>query len=144
MTTYIAEFQEVFHGYLRLADDLAKIMDVDDPQNPQILVQSILKNCSCLNRIVQMNTRVIRLSEEWEKQSNQSDPQSRNEVSKLIEAAKAQAVRLQTLCSISSEKLENLRDDLGKSLEELGKGAQYLKSIKPVKNNYPKFIDNNY
>jgi hypothetical protein len=144
MTIFISEFQDVFQGYLTLADDLTKIMDVDDSQDPHILVQSILQNCDCLNRIDQMNLRVLKLTDDWEKHCADSDQCSREEASKLIEAAKAQAVRLQILCTIKSQKLQSLRDVLGKNLEELGKGAQYLKSLKPAKNNYPKFIDSRY
>jgi hypothetical protein len=143
MTIFISEFQDVFQGYLALADDLTKIMDVDDSQDPNILVQSTLQNGDCLNQIVQMNSRVLKLTDDWEKHCANS-PHSREEVSKLMEAAKAQAVRLQTLCTIKSQKLQSLRDALGKNLEELGKGAQYLKILKPAKNNYPKFIDSRY
>jgi hypothetical protein len=138
------EFREVFNLYIKLGEELARIMDVDDTKDPQALIRSVLQNRDCLDRIAQMNTRVINLSDAWEKCRSQLDPKSRSDICDSAAAARDQAVRLQQLCSAQTEKLRMVHNEVGKKLAEIGKGSQLLKSIKPVKNNYPKFVDSLY
>jgi hypothetical protein len=144
MNNLADEFRDVFNLYIKLGEELTGIMDVDDSKDAQVLIKSILQNRDCLERITQMNSRVMQLSDNWAKCRNHLDPESRSEACDLAAAAKAQAVRLQELCRVQTEKLQRVRDDLGKNLAEIGKGSQFLKSIKPVKNNYPKFVDSLY
>jgi hypothetical protein len=144
MTNLADEFRDVFSLYIKLGIELTRIMDVGDSKDPQVLIKSILQNRDCLERITQMNSRVVQLSDTWVKCRNHLDPKSRSEVHDLVASAKAQAVRLQELCSVQTEQLRRVRDDLGKNLAEIGKGSQFLKSIKPVRNNYPKFVDSLY
>ena len=144
MSTLTAELKDVFELYLKLGEKFTKIVDAGDSKDPQALAQSILQNREYLSRIEAMNSRVLRLSEDWENCRANLDPESRDRIRTLAEAARAQAIRLQELCSIQAQKLQAARDKLGKNLEEIGKGAQYLKSVKPIKNNYPKFIDSLY
>jgi hypothetical protein len=144
MNNLADEFRDVFNLYIKLGEELTKIMDVGDSEDPQVLIGSILRNRECLERITQMHSRVAQLSDNWAKCRNHLDPESRSEAHELAAAAKAQAVRLQELCSVQTEKLRRVCDDLGKKLAEIGKGSQFLKSIKPLKNNYPKFVDSLY
>lgn len=144
MKNLVSEFQDVFNLYCRLGEELTRIMDIDDSKDSQVLVKAILENHDCLDRITQMNSRVMQLSETWGNCRAHFDPESRNKICNLAEASKAQAVRLQALCNIQAQKLQMLRDTLRKDLAELGKATQYLKSVKPTKGNYPKFIDSLY
>jgi hypothetical protein len=144
MNTLAADFRDVFKLYLRLSQDLTQIMDVDDSEDPQALVQSILKNRECLARIEQMNSRVLQLTGSWENCRDDLDAASANEVRELAHAVKSQAIHLNTLCSIQAQKVQMTRDTLCSKIAELSKATQHLKSLKPVKNNYPKFIDYRY
>jgi len=144
MNTITADFQDVFSLYLRLGEDLTRILDVDDSKGSQALVESILENRECLARIEQMNARVLQLSESWEKCRIDLDPESQNKIRDLAQASRNQALRLKELCARHAQKIQETRDLLGGKLEELGKGARYLQSVKPVKNNYPKFVDSIY
>ena len=144
MNSLVAEFREVFSLYIKLGDEITRVMNVDDSKDPQGLVNSILQNRECLERITQMHSRVVQLSDAWDKCRNRLDPESREEAHNLAAAARAQAVRLQELCSARTEKLRRIRDELGKNLAEIEKGSQFLKSLKPVKNNFPKFVDSHY
>ncbi|MBN1571501.1 MAG: hypothetical protein JXA73_26935 [Acidobacteria bacterium] len=91
-----------------------------------------------------MNSRVVQLSDSWGKCRNQLDPETRTEVQDLVAAARMQAIHLQELCSVWAQKLQRIHDELGTNLAEIGKGSQFLKSLKPLKNNYPKFVDSRY
>jgi uncharacterized coiled-coil DUF342 family protein len=144
MSALAEEFQDVFQLYLKLSEELTKIIDADDSKDPLELVDSILKNRDCLNRIENMNFRVLRLSEDWEKYRSRLGPESPDEVRDLAGSAKAQAIKLRELCNLYEQKIRAIRDKLGENLEEVGKGSQYLKSVKPIKYNYPKFIDSLY
>jgi hypothetical protein len=144
MKNLISEFREVLSLYLQLGEDLSKILSIDDSKDPGVFVKAILQNRSSLEQIEQMNSRVMQLSDAWQKCRDQLDPETRKKVSALAEASRAQAKRLQELCSLHAKKLQAARDKLGENLSELGKGTRYLNSIKPPKNNYPKFIDSRF
>jgi len=139
-----AEFHDVFKLYIRLGEELTKIMNVGNSEDPQVLSRTILKNRECLERIEQMNSRVLQLSNDWKQHRDELDPDSEKNIHTIAEAARAQVVRLQELCGKHMQKLNTARDNLEKDLAEVGKGAQYLKSTTPPKNNYPKFIDSLY
>jgi hypothetical protein len=144
MSALAAEFQDVFHLYLELSEKLTRIISAGNLKNPDTIAESVLRNRDCLVRIEQMNSRVLQLSDDWQKSRNKLDPASRNEIRNLAEAARTQAIALRELCRIHVQKLQTALDKTGKDLAEIAKGAQYLKSIKPVKNNYPKFVDSLY
>jgi hypothetical protein len=144
MHTLAAEYQDIFKLYLRLSQDLAKIMEERDSQNPHYFVESILRNRDNLARIEQMNARVLQLSNNYEKCRADLDPESRDEIQNMAQAAKTQAIRLKELCSIHAQKIQATQDKVGDRLAEIAKGSQCLQSIKPIKNNYPKFIDSRY
>jgi len=144
MNALASEYQDIFRLYLRLGNDLAKIMDIDETKNPQAFVESILKNRENLIRIEQMNSRILRLSEEWKANRATLDLESQDEIEELASKAKSQAVRLKEMCDAQVKKLLSVRDKLSEDLEVIAKGSKYLKSTKPIKNNYPKFIDSLY
>ena len=144
MKNLVSEFQDVFALYLKLGEDLTKVMSVDESKDPSAFVKAILRNRNSLERIAQMNSRVMQLSDAWEKCREQMDPINREKARALVEAAKSQAKRLQELCSIHAQKLQVVRDRAGRNLAELGKCSRYLKSMRPPKSNYPKFIDSLY
>lgn len=136
-----AEFHDVFKLYEKLEEELTKITDVGNSEDPQILSETILKNRECLVRIEQMNSRVLYLSDSWKQHSCNQDSKTEKDIHALAEAARSRVIRLQELCRTHMQKLQNARYKLEKDLAELSKGAQYLKSTAPPKNNYPKFID---
>ncbi len=144
MIALAVEFRDVFQLYLKLGEGFTKIMNAGDSKDPQALANSILQNREWLAKIEHMNSRMLQLSGEWEKCRESLDAKSRDEIRNLAEAAKAQAIQLRELCGIQIQKLQISRDKLEKDLAELDKGARYLKSVKPAKNNYPKFIDSLY
>ncbi len=144
MNALTSELQGIFQLYLKLREELSKALDVGDSKDPQVLVESILRNSECLLRIEQLTPRVLRLSEEWGTDRANLDPQAQDEIRSLAAAAKTEAIRLKELCSVHAQKLRIALDKLGKDLMEIEKGSQYLKSVKPIRNNYPKFIDSRY
>jgi hypothetical protein len=144
MTDLVSEFKAIAATYNEIGEELAHGLEADDSQNSQSLIQSILTNRDSLSRIGQMNSRVILVSNEWKKRRKSLDSQLWDEMDHLAEGALKQAVRLNQLCSLTAKKLEAARDKLGSELSEIGKGAQYLKSVTPAKGNYPKFIDSMY
>ena len=144
MNTLTADFQDVFSLYLRLGEELTRVLDVEDSKDPQALVESVLENQDCLARIEQMNARILQLSESWGKCRDQLDPDSQIKIRDLAQASRAQALRLKDLCAKHAQKIQATRDQWGRKLDELARGARYLQSVKPVKNNYPKFVDSVY
>jgi hypothetical protein len=135
------EFQKVIQIYKKLGQDLSRTLCVPESRNCQTLIQSILSNRQCLSEIEKMNARIAPLSKKWIDCRANLDPKSREEISKLVETAKKEAMQLNQLCSANIEKIAKAKEDMRARLKEIDKGAQFLKSMKPIKNNYPKFID---
>jgi hypothetical protein len=136
-----SEFLDLIALYRNLEEELAQVVQADDARDPQVLVQSILLNRECFERINRMGAQVAQLSDRWKKNRPDLDSATRDETCQLIEAAKSHAARMHEMCTIHSEKLKIIRAQLEDNLAVTGKGSQYLKSLKPAKNNYPKFID---
>ncbi len=136
-----SQFLDLIALYQELENDVSRIMRIDDSGDPQALVQSVLQNENCLARIAQMSSRVDQVSDGWKKCRVHLDGKTREETQQLANAARSQAARLQELFGFHAERICALRSRLEKDLAEIGKGAQYLKVLKPAKNNYPKFID---
>ena len=109
MNALVIEYHDVFQLYLRMGKELAKIMDMEDSQNPGTFVESILESHDYLVRIEQVNSRILQLFEDWEECRTTIDPQMEEEVRELAWAAKAQAVRLRRLCSIYTQRLQGVR-----------------------------------
>ena len=135
------DFREMIANYRELGEEFGRILKVDDSRDPQALAKSILQNHECLSRINQMSSRVASVSDSWKRYRDQLDTESREEIDSLAETARNQAARLQELCSVHVEKLKTTSGHLQRHLTEISKGSQYLKTLKPSKNNYPKFID---
>ncbi len=144
MTDFAAEFQAVAQFYKQLQEELSNALKLKDPEDTAPLAGSILQNRDRLAKIEKMHSRVLELSEEWKRCRAALDSKSRAEIDGYAAAARAHAVQLQQFCGSQTQKLQSAREKLGKRLAELGKGARYLQSVKPVKNNYPKFIDTTY
>jgi hypothetical protein len=144
MKDFISEFRAISHLCRQIEQDFAKITDGSESQDSRTLIESILRNRDCLARIQQMTSSVLPLSEEWHSCRSNLDAKSRSEIANLVEVVRGQATRLHEMCNAQTQKVQAARDKLGSDLTELGKGTQYLKSINPAKNNYPKFIDSLY
>lgn len=141
MKNFASELQVISQLYQQVREEFVQRVSEIDANDLRALVKSILRNRACLAKIEQMNSRVCQVSDEWKKCRSNLDPKSRLEIDGLVEAARGQAVQLYQFCDMQARKVQAVRDGLERNLAELGKGARYLKSIKPIKSNYPKFID---
>jgi hypothetical protein len=141
MKNFAAEFRNLSSFYSKLAEDLTQCLDEEESKVGQALVKATLQNRKCLEQIPQLNLQIAELSNDWTRLRPQLDPATRNEADEMARAAKAQAVRLQELCRIHTCKLQAIHADIRNNLVEIRKGARFAKVLKPIQQNYPKFID---
>ena len=142
MNTLAEEFRDVLSLYVRLTADLTRIADVDRfEEDPQALIQSILDNRSCLTEIQQLNERLTRLYGAWKDKDAGSVSSIGDEISGVVDDVQEQMRQLEKLCGIGVRKIEERRKQLTDELANVEKGSRYLKLLKPVQENYPKFID---
>ncbi len=139
----VADFEELYKTYATLAETLAKAFETtgDEAQRP---AEAVLAERECLSKIEQMNGRVLQLSAEWEKYGPLEDPANRERARHFIAAAKAVALRLKRICDAHAEKVTSVRARILNDLTNIGKGSRLLHSLRPVKTNYPKFIDSSF
>ena len=144
MNKLAEEFREVLNLYVKLTGDLARIADAGRSEgNPQALIQSILDNQSCLTEIQQLNTRLTQLYDVWKNKetSGSSAANEMDEIRGIVNDVQAQMRQLEKLCDRGVQKIEDRRKEISDELATVGKGSRYLKMIKPVQENHPKFID---
>ena len=142
MYNLIDEFRDVLGLYVKLTADLARIADVGkSEEDPQALIQSILDNRSCLTEIQQLNKRLVRLYGAWKDKGANAGLSNDEEISFVVDDVRKQMQELEKLCGFGIRKVEDRRKHLSGELATVGKGARYLKMLKPVQENYPKFID---
>jgi hypothetical protein len=110
----------------------------------QALSDVILDNRDRFAQIQQMNACVHQTSQDWQISRNRLDPGLQSEVEALLATSRAQATRMRQMCIIHAQRLQAARDRLEKEMVELNKGREFLESLKPVRSNYPKFIDSVY
>ena len=144
MKNFAAEFCDLSAFYTKLAEDLAKTLDADDAQDSRVLVESTLRHRELLDRVPTMSPSISELTKDWSLCRAELDPAARREAEEKAADAKSQAVRLQELCRIHILKLQAIHDEIRRNLAELAKGARFAKVLKPVQQNYPKFIDSKY
>ena len=141
MKNFAAEFRALSSFYTKLAEDLNKILNTEDSKDSRALVKCTLQNRELLEQIPKMTARIAELSNQWTQSRAKLDPATRNEAYQTIADAKSQAIRLQELCRIHTQKLQAIHDEIRTNLVELAKGARFAKVLKPIQHNYPKFID---
>jgi len=136
-----SEFQDLTALYRKLEEEISRILPNDESKAPQDTVRAVVQNSSCFLRIAEIGARVELASDSWEKSRLQLDEKTRVETQQLADQTRYQASRLLQLCCLRADKIRLEHSRLGKCLIEIGKGAQYLRVLKPPQNNYPKFID---
>ncbi len=144
MRDIVSRLKDVYLLYASLGEELARVLDVDGSKDCRALIESILQHRDCLARLKELNSSVLSLSSELAQARSKMNAESKDEIQPLAEAVRSQVIRLNELCGIHAERLKIARDKLERDLAELGRGARYLQSVKPPRNNYPKFIDSSY
>ena len=143
MSGLAEEFRDILDLYVKLFADLTRITDVgkSEEEDPQALIQSILGNQSCLTEIEQLNKRLVQLYGVWKDEEAYSDSTGDNEIRSVVADIQEQMRQLEKLCGINVREIEARRKQLSGNLTDVGKGFDYLKLLKPIRENHPKFID---
>ena len=142
MNKLAEEFRDVLNLYVKLTADFARIADVGKfGEDPQALIQSILDNQSCLTEIQQLNKRLTKLYGAWKDKKADLNPSAGDEIQSVVDNVGEQMRQLEKLCDLGTQKVEERRKQLTGELANVGKSSRYLKMIKPVQENHPKFID---
>ena len=141
MQTLIPDLRKLTQFYFGLHKDLSDVLNEANSGSERTLTESILENRTRISQIERMNAHILQLSDNLQKSYKDLNAETRAEAEALATEAKSHAVRIRELCSQASIKIEKSKAVIQKELESIAKGKQYLKSVDPVKNNYPKFID---
>jgi len=70
-----------------------------------------------------------------------NEPARHAQIERLVAEASAQLRQLQRVCGSYMQKLERDVERKSRELGELDRGARYLASVRPVRSNFPKFVD---
>ncbi len=141
MKPFLAELRYLSELYHSLQAEFTGLAGKSQAGNVAALIDTTLRNRELLGRIEQMNARIAQLSSEWDIFSGHLDPSTRKEILDLAESVRHHGTQLLLLCNALLEHLEARRGTLERQLDQLRQGSRYLQSVKPLRNNYPKFVD---
>jgi hypothetical protein len=141
MLHHIDRLKEITQFYSGLENELSAALQCAGTSGEMGMADLILQKRSRLAQIGKMSALIFQISEDFRKSSGAMEDGTRREAEQLMARVKSHAVRIHELCALAAEKIEPVKGALQKNLEEIRNGKQYLKSVYPVKNNYPKFID---
>jgi hypothetical protein len=141
MKIFISELQYVSELYDRLRCELSPGADQAHDTDCTTLTRAVLRNRELWSRVEQMDARLAQLSKDWQYLRQHLSPQSMTSIRALAAAVRNKAAELSLLMDKRTKELAEGRRKLEKALNEVHKGGRYLASVKPVKANYPKFVD---
>lgn len=141
MQSFILDLNKLNQFYSGIQKDLSDALKAANAGNKWSLTDSILDHRAQISQIERMNAHILQLSDNLKKSRRNMDAKTRAEAETLAAEARSHAVHIRELCSDASDKFEKTKEVIHKELEGIAKGKKYLKSVDPVKNNYPKFID---
>lgn len=144
MNNPLLELQHLIDFYRDATETLVNATCRVDTKDLGALATSIVQQRNCLAKIDQMGAQVSKLIDSWKAVEFSFDDKVRNDIYMAIATAKTEAVKLNNQCSDCVMKLEAAQESLGEGLQRIGKHHKYLNNMKPVKGNYPKFIDSLY
>ncbi len=141
MNIFDSELQTLSELYSSLSAELSGLARDNRPESPSATTRCILRNQALFARLERMNSRLDELAAEWEKLSPKLDVAARKKTRQLAARVREQAVNLWALSEARSQEIEALRSRLESALAGIKDGTKYLESVKPLRNNFPKFID---
>ena len=141
MRSFISELHHLSELYQNLKREFTGLAGKAKSGNVTAVIDETLRNRELLGRIEQMNMRVAQLAQEWELVGNQIDASTRRAIVAFAASVRNQGTQLSLLCNGLLGELEARRGNLERQLADVRRGSRYLQSVKPVKNNYPKFVD---
>ncbi len=136
-----SELEELSKLYDGLKDALSGFGKDNKPASTLAKVHSIIRNEVLFVRLEQMNARLGQLAKDWEKLCPQLDAASRKKTQQLAAKVREQAANLRVLNEARTHEIEAHRAKLERELAIVTRGSKYLESVKPLKSNFPKFID---
>jgi len=141
MKLFDSEFHHLSELYERLEREVAKTAVDESREGTDRLIGAILENRELFSRIGQMSARIHQLVGEWQDFRERLDPADRERTRKMAAALAGRASNLNRSLADRCALVEKKRGRLASELCELGRGSRYLQTVKPIKANYPKFID---
>ena len=143
MNNLAEEFRDLRDLYIKLTADFTRIADGGKSgDDQQIFIQSIIENQNCLTEIQQLNNRFAQLYGTWkDREKNNGSFAYEDEIRGVVDDIENQMRQIENLCESGITKAEVWRKQLSDELANVGKESRYVKSLKPVQENHPKFID---
>jgi len=141
MKLFFSELEYLSELYGRLETEIAAGGRCASEQDAAQLAETVLRNRDLLHRIEEMNSRVAQLVEEWLAFKLSIGEEQRSEIQHLAHAVARKGWALHARCTEALDALSVRAKRLQEELAEVGRGSRFLDSVRPIRTNYPKFVD---
>ncbi len=141
MEPFESALQHLSGLYRDLHETMAAFDEPGPGKDTTAPLDQVLQNRELFSQIKLMDSHVATLAAEWKNLRDRLDPASRSRIRQLAEDLRNQASTLKPIVDRRVSQIEYTRAHLKRKLAEIQKGEQFLRSVKPIRFNYPKFID---
>ncbi|HSW39681.1 MAG TPA: hypothetical protein VLL97_09345 [Acidobacteriota bacterium] len=142
MNDLLSHCRKVLDLYDALEIECSRIFGGAGSGSDDSAVDSVLNNRSRINSMVEeVNMEVMSLAGKLLEFRDRPDPKTGSMIRECAKEAAARAAGLQGMCAVQAEKVAAIRAELREKLDGIDNGSRLLKTLKPPRNNYPKFID---
>jgi hypothetical protein len=141
MQALLAELRSLDELYGRLKNALTALGNSLQSQNLAALTDATLRYRDLFMQLGQMNARADRIAQHWNNSAGSMEPAIKEQILSLAAKVKEEGTQVSILCTKLHQQLQHNRGAYEKRLDEVRKGRSYLHSARPLKTNYPKFLD---
>ena len=141
MKLFFSELEYLSELYGRLETEIGSGRHQSSFDNAEDLAETVLRSRDLLRRIEQMNSRVTQLVEEWQTYKLSIGEEQKEEIQALARTVSGKGWALHSVCNTALASLNARMKLLQDQLSEVGRGTRFLESVRPVRSNFPKFVD---
>jgi hypothetical protein len=105
------------------------------------ICDAVTRSRQLLALLEQASGRLSESAADWSQRGDSIPRDEREQVRRLADSARVKASRLLGCCGALTHRLETSLVGLERELGHVRNGARFLRSSRPAKTNYPKFID---
>jgi len=141
METMLSDLKELDRLYREIDGEVLGIPASSKGNDTAALSDPVIRNRQLISRMEQMNARFAECAGQWLRRRDRVPREEREQVRMLAEEVRHRASRLHACCGDRTAQLEAGLVRLQQELGQVRNGARFLQSSRPVRANYPKFID---
>jgi len=141
MQALLADLRSLDELYGHLKNAMTVLGNSSHSQDLAALTDATLRYRDLFVQLGQMNAKADGIARDWNNSAVSMQPAIKEQILSLAAKVREEGTQVSILCTKLHQQLQINRAAYEKRLDEVRKGRNYLHSARPLKANYPKFLD---